>query len=81
MELTINDRAHTLPAQATDPAMPLLWVLRDVLNLTGTKFGCGVSACGAGNASRATSWNCAFGMGSFCANFIGPVTNISDEVR
>ncbi|CAN5346620.1 (2Fe-2S)-binding protein [soil metagenome] len=47
MELTINDRAHTLPAQATDPAMPLLWVLRDVLNLTGTKFGCGVSACGA----------------------------------
>lgn len=30
-----------------DPAMPLLWVLRDELNLTGTKFGCGVSACGA----------------------------------
>jgi isoquinoline 1-oxidoreductase alpha subunit len=27
--------------------MPLLWVLRDVLNLTGTKFGCGVAACGA----------------------------------
>ncbi|CAN5863823.1 (2Fe-2S)-binding protein [soil metagenome] len=47
MELTINDRAHSLPAPATDPAMPLLWVLRDVLNLTGTKFGCGVAACGA----------------------------------
>jgi isoquinoline 1-oxidoreductase alpha subunit len=30
-----------------DPSMPLLWVLRDVLNLTGTKFGCGVAACGA----------------------------------
>lgn len=30
-----------------DPAMPLLWVLRDELNLTGTKFGCGVAACGA----------------------------------
>jgi isoquinoline 1-oxidoreductase subunit alpha len=30
-----------------DPNMPLLWVLRDVLNLTGTKFGCGVAACGA----------------------------------
>jgi isoquinoline 1-oxidoreductase alpha subunit len=30
-----------------DPAMPLLWVLRDVLQLTGTKFGCGVAACGA----------------------------------
>jgi isoquinoline 1-oxidoreductase alpha subunit len=30
-----------------DPDMPLLWVLRDKLGLTGTKFGCGVSACGA----------------------------------
>jgi isoquinoline 1-oxidoreductase alpha subunit len=30
-----------------DPQMPLLWVLREVLNLTGTKFGCGVAACGA----------------------------------
>lgn len=32
---------------AVDPHMPLLWVLRDVLNLTGTKYGCGVSQCGA----------------------------------
>ena len=30
-----------------DPAMPLLWVLRDTLNLTGTKFGCGMALCGA----------------------------------
>jgi isoquinoline 1-oxidoreductase alpha subunit len=30
-----------------DPAMPLLWYLRDDLGLTGTKFGCGISACGA----------------------------------
>ncbi len=44
MELLINGR----PVQAdADPAMPLLWVLRDVLNMTGTKFGCGVAACGA----------------------------------
>jgi isoquinoline 1-oxidoreductase subunit alpha len=32
---------------SVDGGMPLLWVLRDVLNLTGTKFGCGVAACGA----------------------------------
>jgi isoquinoline 1-oxidoreductase subunit alpha len=32
---------------AVDANMPLLWVLRDVLNLTGTKYGCGVAACGA----------------------------------
>ena len=47
MELSINGQARTLDDAAVDPAMPLLWALRDVLNLTGTKFGCGVAACGA----------------------------------
>ncbi|MEO7128187.1 MAG: (2Fe-2S)-binding protein [Rhodoferax sp.] len=44
MELQINGRPVQVDAEAD---MPLLWVLRDVLNLTGTKFGCGVAACGA----------------------------------
>ncbi|MDO9259779.1 MAG: 2Fe-2S iron-sulfur cluster-binding protein, partial [Polaromonas sp.] len=44
MELQINGQAVQVDA---DPAMPLLWVLRDLLNMTGTKFGCGVAACGA----------------------------------
>ena len=44
MELHINGQSRTSTA---DPNMPLLWVLRDELNLTGTKFGCGVAACGA----------------------------------
>ena len=44
MDLKING-AH-VEVQA-DPAMPLLWVLRDVLQMTGTKYGCGVAACGA----------------------------------
>jgi isoquinoline 1-oxidoreductase alpha subunit len=47
MDLSINGQTRSLPEGATDPSMPLLWVLRDVLDLTGTKFGCGVSACGA----------------------------------
>ncbi|WP_295639896.1 (2Fe-2S)-binding protein [uncultured Methylibium sp.] len=47
MDLLINGQPRPLPDDAVDPAMPLLWVLRDVLDLTGTKFGCGVSACGA----------------------------------
>jgi isoquinoline 1-oxidoreductase alpha subunit len=47
MDLSINGQTRTLPDAAVDPAMPLLWVLRDVLALTGTKFGCGVQACGA----------------------------------
>ena len=47
MELTINGRRTALDEAAAPPEMPLLWALRDVLNLTGTKFGCGVGACGA----------------------------------
>lgn len=44
MNLTINGTSTTLDV---DPQMPLLWVLRDSLQLTGTKFGCGIAACGA----------------------------------
>lgn len=42
--LNVNGKTETVEA---DPAMPLLWVLRDKLNLVGTKFGCGVASCGA----------------------------------
>ena len=55
-KLSINGSSYTVEA---DPKMPLLWVLRDLLNLTGTKYGCGMSQCGActvhlnGNAIRA----------------------------
>lgn len=47
MELNVNGQTMPLPPDAVAPDMPLLWVLRDVLMLTGTKFGCGVAACGA----------------------------------
>jgi isoquinoline 1-oxidoreductase alpha subunit len=42
--LRINGRDHTFDG---DPAMPLLWFLRDELGLTGTKYGCGLALCGA----------------------------------
>jgi isoquinoline 1-oxidoreductase alpha subunit len=42
--LTINGQRHEVDVP---PDMPLLWVLRDVLGLTGTKFGCGMALCGA----------------------------------
>jgi len=41
---TLNGEARSLDA---DPDMPLLWAIRDVLGLTGTKFGCGMAQCGA----------------------------------
>ena len=44
MKLVVNDRELAIDA---DPAMPLLWALRDIVGLTGTKFGCGVALCGA----------------------------------
>jgi isoquinoline 1-oxidoreductase alpha subunit len=42
--LTVNGQKHTLDLE---PETPLLWVLRDELGLTGTKFGCGIAQCGA----------------------------------
>ncbi|SPB13905.1 (2Fe-2S)-binding protein [Caballeronia novacaledonica] len=43
-KLSINGQDHTIDAP---PDMPLLWVLRDIVGLTGTKFGCGIAQCGA----------------------------------
>ena len=42
--VTINGTAHSVDAE---PDMPLLWVIRDLVGLTGTKFGCGMAQCGA----------------------------------
>jgi isoquinoline 1-oxidoreductase alpha subunit len=44
IQFTLNGKALSLE---TVPAMPLLWVLRDTIGLTGTKFGCGMALCGA----------------------------------
>jgi isoquinoline 1-oxidoreductase alpha subunit len=44
IKLRVNGTEHTLDV---DPEMPLLWAIRDVLGLTGTKFGCGEALCGA----------------------------------
>ena len=44
MKLTVNGQEHDV---SVSEDMPLLWVLRDVLGLTGTKFGCGMAQCGA----------------------------------
>ena len=44
MKLDINGQVHEVDV---DPDMPLLWAIRDVVGLTGTKFGCGMAQCGA----------------------------------
>jgi aerobic-type carbon monoxide dehydrogenase small subunit (CoxS/CutS family) len=56
--LVVNGMAHTVDAE---PETPLLWILRDSLKLTGTKYGCGIAKCGActvlidGRAARSCS--------------------------
>lgn len=45
LQLIINGKSHTV--EGLDPSTPLLWVLRDALNLVGTKYGCGIARCGA----------------------------------
>lgn len=44
ISLNINQKTYQVDA---DPDMPLLWVIRDIIGLTGTKYGCGVAQCGA----------------------------------
>ena len=44
ISLTVNGERHDIDA---DPEMPLLWALRDLIKLTGTKYGCGIAQCGA----------------------------------
>jgi isoquinoline 1-oxidoreductase subunit alpha len=44
MQITVNNQTHEIDVE---PEMPLLWALRETLGLTGTKYGCGIAACGA----------------------------------
>ena len=76
ISLTVNNRAVQLDV---DPETPLLWVLRDHLNLVGTKFGCGGSFCGActvhldGLATR----SCATPVGKVAARRITTIEGLS----
>lgn len=80
MELNVNGTRLQVDA---DPAMPLLWVLRDLLQLTGTKFGCGVAACGActvrvdGQATR----SCVLPVGSVAGKAIQTIEGLGTSAR
>lgn len=80
MELNVNGKRLQVDA---DPAMPLLWVLRDLLQLTGTKFGCGVAACGActvridGQATR----SCVQPVGSVAGKAIQTIEGLGTAQR
>ena len=46
-QLTLNVNGQEYQVTVNNPGMPLLWVLRDLIGLTGTKYGCGIEVCGA----------------------------------
>jgi isoquinoline 1-oxidoreductase subunit alpha len=78
IRLTVNDRSYTVDEP---PETPLLWVLRDTLRLTGTKYGCGMGLCGActvhvdGRATR----SCSIPVGSVGARKITTIEGLSTD--
>ena len=76
--LVVNGMAHTVDAE---PETPLLWVLRDSLNLTGTKYGCGIAQCGActvlvdGQALR----SCSFPVSAVAGKAVTTIEGLSPD--
>lgn len=77
-DLKINGKSHSVDV---DPSTPILWVLRDHLQLVGTKFGCGIAQCGActihveGNATR----SCQIPVSSIGSNKITTIEGLSEK--
>lgn len=76
--LSINGKIHKIES---DPKMPLLWAIRDLANLTGTKYGCGINQCGActihlnGNPVR----SCSLPVSAAAAMKITTIEGLSDN--
>jgi isoquinoline 1-oxidoreductase alpha subunit len=85
MKLTVNGQEHDLAG--IDPDMPVLWVLRDKLNLTGTKYGCGRAQCGActvhvnGQAIRSCSVSARHAAGKKIVTIEAVSGRVADAVR
>lgn len=76
--ITVNNKRHEVDV---DPQMPLLWVIRDVIGLTGTKYGCGITQCGActihlGNTAVRS---CMFPIESVGDNKITTIEGLSEK--
>lgn len=78
-QIQLNGKATGLPS---DPEMPLLWALREDLNLRGTKYGCGVAACGActvlldGKPAR----SCQIRVGTLDGHSVVTIEGLNDRV-
>ena len=83
-EININSKLYKVDVDAT---MPLLWVIRDFVGLTGTKFGCGIAQCGActvhleGNPIRSCSFPVAAAAGKKITTIEGISENIDHAIQ
>jgi isoquinoline 1-oxidoreductase alpha subunit len=77
-ELSINGSKHTVDAPAD---MPLLWVIRDLVGLTGTKFGCGIAQCRACtvHVDGAPIFSCQVAVGDAAGKQITTIEGLGDE--
>jgi len=84
INLIVNGKQQVVDV---DPSMPLLWVLRDVIGLTGTKFGCGIGQCGActvhvdGRAQRGCQTPVSTVMGKAITTIEGLSENLQHPVQ
>ena len=84
ISLTVNGKSHNVDVPSD---MPLLWVIRDTLGLTGTKFGCGLSQCGActvhleGNAIRSCTTPVSLAAGKKVTTIEGLSPNSSHALQ
>jgi len=78
--ITVNGREHRLDVE---PEMPLLWVLRDEIGLTGTKFGCGIAQCGACTVhmNGAAVRSCSLPVGAIDGAHITTIEGLSPDAN
>jgi len=76
--ITVNGQQHQLDV---DPEMPLLWVIREVIGLTGTKYGCGIAQCGACSVhiDGAITRSCSVQIGSIDGAKVTTIEGISPD--
>lgn len=79
ISLTVNGTRHVVDVP---PEMPLLWVLRDVIGLTGTKFGCGAAQCGACivHIDGDATWSCMTPVSAAANKSITTIEGLSGDV-
>ena len=79
IKLTVNNKSYEVDAS---PDMPLLWAIRDMVGLTGTKFGCGMAQCGACtvHVDGAPVRSCSFPVAAAAGKKITTIEGLSEKV-